>query len=69
MDIIGRKKTLMMATACVWTGFVLLYFLNTFLTQMMAYGFATGCIGAYAMLFIFGMNEATGNFFFFKVNF
>jgi len=59
MDIIGRQKTLQLATLIVWTGYVFLWALRTFIQKMAAFGFATGCDGAFTTLFILGMNEAT----------
>lgn len=59
MDIVGRQKTLHLATGIVWTGYIFLWALRTFIQKMIAFGFATGCDGAFTMLFILGMNEAT----------
>lgn len=58
-DHIGRRTTLMIGTSIVWTGYILLYFMPTFVSKMAAFGFSTGCDGTFTTLFILGLNEAT----------
>jgi len=59
MDIIGRRKSLILATVLVYTCSVGLWAIDSFLIKMICLGLVTGSDGAFITLFILGMNEAT----------
>lgn len=58
-DFLGRRKSLMIGTAIVWTGYILIYFMPSFIAKMATFGFSTGCDGTFTTLFMLGLNEAT----------